>query len=51
MGFPYSWVNTRCANDGRIYTIPIPMAGTMVTTLSVFNNVGLKLKSGGFWRC
>ena len=26
MGFPYSWVNTRCANDGRIYTIPIPMS-------------------------
>ena len=26
MDFPYSWVNTRCANNGRIYTIPIPMA-------------------------
>ena len=24
MGFPYSWVNTRCANYGRTYTIPIP---------------------------
>ena len=21
MGFPYSWVNTRCANNGRTYTI------------------------------
>ena len=25
MGFPYSWVNTRCANNGRTYTIPIPI--------------------------
>ena len=27
VGCPYMWVNTRCANDGRISTyIPIPMA-------------------------
>ena len=25
MGFPYSWVIRRCANNGRIYTIPIPI--------------------------
>ena len=25
MGFPYSWVNTRCSNNDRTYTIPIPM--------------------------
>ena len=26
MGFPYSWLIRRCANYGRIYTIPIPVA-------------------------
>ena len=25
MDSPYSWVNTRCANNGRTYTIPIPI--------------------------
>ena len=24
-GYPYSWVKMRCANNGRTYTIPIPM--------------------------
>ena len=36
MGLPYSWVNTwvntRCANNGKTYTIPIPipMAATII---------------------
>ena len=36
MGLPYSWVNTwvntRCANSGKTYTIPIPipMAATIL---------------------
>ena len=37
MGFPYRWVNTRCANDGRIYTIPIPMAGLIYLNFYIFN--------------
>ena len=33
MGFPYSWVNTRCANNGRTYTIPIYRGITLSCTM------------------
>ena len=46
MGYPYSWVNTRCANDGRIYT---PISGTTDVQIAIVNGSFRRI-SFLFWR-
>ena len=46
MGYPYSWVNTRCANDGRIYT---PISGTTDVQIAITNGFFRRI-SFLFWR-
>ena len=50
MGFPYLWVNTRCANNGRTYTIPIPWQIYLVVRyasylFSIFMNIDENLRN------